>query len=111
MLAQSSELTVGEVLLTDRFSKIVELDESQIQQINEVFQGYKNGRYFRSACYEPSHCLFFLDDTDRVLNYCEFCFTFNQMQTSNPEYFQIHCSKQLTTFNYLFQGLGMTKFK
>ncbi len=57
--AQPGELTVGEVLLTDRFSKIVELDETQIQQIKEVFQGYENGHYSRAACYEPRHCLYF----------------------------------------------------
>lgn len=109
--ARLGELTVGEVLLTDRFSKIVELDEVQIQQIKEVFQGYENGRYSRSACYEPRHCLYFLDDTGRVLSYCEFCFACNQMRTSDRDYFHINCSKQLTTFKYLFQGLGMTKFE
>lgn len=108
---ETSELTVGDSLVTTRFSKIVELNDTQTQQIKEIFQGYENGKYFRGACYEPRHCLYFLDENDRILSFFEICFACNVYLTSHRDVFSIGCNAQMKTLKYLFQSVGMTKFE
>jgi hypothetical protein len=105
----AGEMELDVSLLTDRFVKLVELGEEEIQQIKEIFNGYLDGEYSSARCYEPRHCIYFLGKNDKILGFFEVCFACRTYLTSHKEYFKFKCNRQLNVLKFLFQGLGFTK--
>src|SRR5690606_29808154 len=93
---------LGDSLVSEVYSKVVDLNNEEVNQIKGIFQGFVNGTNSQSGCYEPRHCIYFVNDRNIILAYVEICFVCSQIRASHSDYFKIICSKQLTTLKYFF---------
>lgn len=96
----------------------ITLTEDQIDRLTEVLYNYNYSKeagsihFMDGCCYYPRHSVVFLNSSDKVIGYFEFCFECREYQTlpyrENAGEF---CPGKYELIQQFFKSVGVTFFK
>jgi hypothetical protein len=96
----------------------ITLTEAQIDRLTELLYNYNFSKDPASRsithgdCYEPRHAIVFLNSSDKVFGYFEFCFECKNHRTVPArENVGEFCSGKYQLIEDFFQSIGVTFFK
>ena len=91
------------------FDEKVILDSSQVRKLKELIQLYKpKGALMQADCYNPHHCIHFLDGEENLLGYIEICLMCQNGEFSSEE-LRITCDSHFNMFEKFMKDCGIKK--
>jgi hypothetical protein len=90
----------------EMFLNSIDLDVDQHSRLLCILQSYdpSENNLHSADCYNPHHCIFFLDKKERILGYVELCFSCSNSSDDIPN-FRIVCNDQLDEIQSFFANL------
>jgi hypothetical protein len=95
---------IGKKVDPKRFTKIVTLEENNLEELYPILLNYTKGDLSVAHCYEPRHYIWFEDSEERIISCIEICFQCSQLRDPKGE-IEIECNEQLDELHKFVKSL------